>query len=252
MKTLLLASLFAAPMFPSVAFAQDLDDLDEDPDNDRGSKRNKKQKKAAVRERVEAEIIREVERGYYMKANIGATAYFINFASALRAGTALSLGFGGDIVDRERSSAAWEVGLYQGVHNGIHYEELGSALAAGQAGPQNLIQGDTRTFAAQASFEYSVYPWRRLGIGLRAGGGVMIAPLLMVREKFETEVCLGEWNLSVCPTVHSSPHPFVLAGPTFEYYTKLSHFSVGADVDFMYAIGWDLGMSATGYLKYTF
>ena len=44
----------------------------------------------------------------------------------------------------------------------------------------------------------------------------------------------------------------MFAGPTFEYYTKLSHFSVGVDVDVVYGIGWDLGLNATGALKYTF
>jgi hypothetical protein len=32
----------------------------------------------------------------------------------------------------------------------------------------------------------------------------------------------------------------------------MSHFSVGADVDAIYAIGFDLGVSITGALKYTF
>jgi hypothetical protein len=44
----------------------------------------------------------------------------------------------------------------------------------------------------------------------------------------------------------------VQGGPTFEYYTKLSHFSAGIDVDVFYAIGFDLGLNATGNLKYTF
>ena len=31
--------------------------------------------------------------------------------------------------------------------------------------------------------------------------------------------------------VHQSPHPVFFGGPTVEYYTKLSHFSVGLDAD---------------------
>ena len=52
--------------------------------------------------------------------------------------------------------------------------------------------------------------------------------------------------------VHDQPHPVVLGGPTLEYYTKLSHFSAGIDTDIFYAVGFDLGVSATGTLKYTF
>ena len=37
-----------------------------------------------------------------------------------------------------------------------------------------------------------------------------------------------------------------------EYYTKLSHFSVGADIDVLYMLGLDLALNPTGYLKYTF
>ena len=44
----------------------------------------------------------------------------------------------------------------------------------------------------------------------------------------------------------------VLGGPAFEYYSKLAHFSVGLDADIFYAIGFDLGANAIGYMKYTF
>jgi hypothetical protein len=44
----------------------------------------------------------------------------------------------------------------------------------------------------------------------------------------------------------------VLLGPTIEYYTKLSHFSVGMDLDVTYVLNFDLGISPLGYLKYTF
>jgi len=43
-----------------------------------------------------------------------------------------------------------------------------------------------------------------------------------------------------------------MGGLTFEYYTKLSHFSVGADIDAMYIVNFDLGISPTAYLKYSF
>ena len=44
----------------------------------------------------------------------------------------------------------------------------------------------------------------------------------------------------------------VLGGPAFEYYSNLAHFSVGLDADIFYAIGFDLGANAIGYMKYTF
>jgi hypothetical protein len=52
--------------------------------------------------------------------------------------------------------------------------------------------------------------------------------------------------------VHENPHFMGFAGPTLEYYTKLSHFSVGIDADIVYAYDFDLGAHFSGYLKYTF
>jgi hypothetical protein len=102
--------------------------------------------------------------------------------------------------------------------------------------------------------EFSFYPTRRFGIGLRAGGGVMFTPLLMGNGNpsgWVENVVAQTWG-GTGTTVHSTPHPTILVGPTIEYYTKLSHFSIGADIDFVYAVGFEGGIMATGYMKYTF
>ena len=80
----------------------------------------------------------------------------------------------------------------------------------------------------------------------------MLIPLLMHEDAFNKQVIPVDWGLTTDPTVHGQPLGVVQGGPTIEYYTKLSHFSVGADVDVSYIIGFDLGINATGYLKYTF
>ena len=139
---------------------------------------------------------------------------------------------------------SWELSFQQGVHNGAPWETQAGAIE-----PNRYIQGDTRTFSFLGSYEISAYPVRRIGLGFRVGAGLVLTPLLMVRDHYETEV-LGEWG--VRPPVHETPHPVVFGGPTFEYYTKLSHFSIGVDVDASYAIGFDLGLTTTGYMKYTF
>ena len=69
-------------------------------------------------------------------------------------------------------------------------------------------------------------------------------------EPYYTDEVINLWQVD--PGYHGTPHPIVMGGPTFEYYTKLSHFSVGIDADVFYAIGFDLGASVTGTLKYTF
>jgi hypothetical protein len=250
----------------ALTLAASPDALAQDEDSDYGSlddPGSKKKKKKPIDEEEEGsdevpgrrspkeDIVREIERGFYAKSALGTTVYLLNYGplgagtDVLRSGTAISLAVGQEFVDNEKNSMAWEVALAQGVHNGMHWEENSLMLCL----PTCAIQGDTRTFSGLVGIEYSLYPSRRFGVGVRVGGGVMIAPLLMYSEAYTRDVArVYGFDL----TVHKTPHPLGYGGPTFEYYTKLSHFSVGADVDVSYAVFFDLGVSATGYMKYSF
>lgn len=243
---LLALPLLLGLVAPSVALAQTTyDDLDETEEN---RKKEKVSKRKAI---ASAEVIREIERGFYAKAPIGSTLFLGTYGTSapvsgnpiLRPGTYLALAIGQDFVDQERSSIAWEIAFAQGVHNGEVFGDL-----VGQLDPGIIIQGDTRTLQGLASLEFSFYPGpsRRVGYGLRAGGGIMFAPYL-VNTEFFTQVTGAE-----LPAVHQQPHPMAFGGPTLEYYTKLSHFSVGADVDIGYYIGFDLTATIAGYMKYSF
>lgn len=206
------------------------------------------------------EVVREIVRGVYVKAAGGSTIYLMDRASPiLRPGTTINFTVGQDVVDKPKLSAAWEVTIYQALHNGLEYERQGALLQEGAIGPNRLIQGNSHNIALLVGGEVSGYVTRRFGIGGRLGGGVMISPLLMNRTAYDTRVIgtggtsPGEWGgPQNRPTVHERPLPVVYAGPTFEYYTKLSHFSLGIDIDAMFAIGMDLGIVGTGYFKYTF
>ncbi len=194
--------------------------------------------------------VKEVVRGLYAKSNVGTAIYLGRFRGFVDAGTAVALAAGYDFVDRSNLSAAVELSFTQGVHNGMEYwaqDDLG-CQAAGGAAP--CIEGDLRTYTFSLLVEGSFYPSRRLGVGLRAGGGVLFSPLLMDEQAYVDEV-LSDWGISD-PGYHGKPHVVVQGGPTIEYYTKLSHFSVGLDFDVFYALGFDLGLNSTGYLKYTF
>ena len=166
----------------------------------------------------------------------------------IRPGTSLGLAMGKDFVDQEKSSMAWEVFFNQGIHNGTYYEEQADA---GCASAGTCTQGDLRTYTFGALFEYSGYVGRRFGIGVRAGGGLLLSPLLMDATYWQEEVVGGAFG-GYDPGIHSAPHPVVMGGPTFEYYTKLAHFSAGLDVDAFYALNFDIGVGITGTLKYTF
>jgi len=234
MKTSLLLALTGLTV-SSTGFAQDYDDWEDS---------------AEAIEEV-APAVREVVKGSYAKANVGAAAYLLDFAGFVSAGTAVSMGYGQDFIDQETFSMAWEANFTQGIHNGLHYSGQGDAGCQGAGGAAPCLQGDLRTYTFTAAVEASTYFKRRYGLGVRVGAGALVSPLLIEDEAYLNEVVGGEFR-GYDPGYHGGVKPLVLFGPTFEYYSKLSHFSVGIDADIFYAIGFDLGVNATAFMKYTF
>jgi len=192
--------------------------------------------------------VREIVKGTFAKTNVGSGLYLGRFAGFVSAGTSIALAAGQDFIDQESMSMAWEISFFQGINNAAHYQEQADA-GCNQLG--NCIQGDLRTYTFVGLVEYSWYPSRRVGIGIRTGGGILFSPLLMNEKYYNEDVVQKAWQ-GYDPTVHKQPHPVVTGGPTIEYYTKLSHFSVGIDTDIYYAVQFDIGASITGTLKYTF
>lgn len=242
LPTILLASLIA----PTFAWAAGEDEPDED-------------RPAAKKGATKDVVVREIQRGPYIRTNVGTTAYIGSRRQILRAGTTLDISFGGDVVDKDKLSVSVEGTFSQALHNAaLTYDQQGVLLGQGQIGTNQLIEGDIRTFGALLGVEASAYPVRRFGVGGHLGGGVTFIPLLMNRQFYDQDVVGlsqgdGAWGgPQNRPKVHSGPKPTIYVGPTFEYYTKLSHFSIGADIDFVYTIGLDMGLKATGYFKYTF
>lgn len=247
MLVLALHAALTSPVFAPVALAQD-DEFGEEEDTSK-----KKKSRAAAAASDDAARVKEINRGLYAKAAAGVGMYFGGFNGFVSPGTNVTLAVGQDFVDTEKQSMAWEVGFVQGVHNGMSWEEQGDIVGCRHigVGPAPCTQGDLRTYGLQAAYEFSFYPARRLGVGIRAGGGLLFSPLLIESTSY-TEDVLGDTFDGVDPGMHNAPKPYVFGGPTLEYYTKLSHFSLGVDVDVIYGIGWDLGMNATGSMKYTF
>ena len=233
MRTLLTIAL---SLVATTAFAQGIENLD--------AADSKKKAKSS-----KEDVVREITKGTYIKAGAGSSQFFgiggTPYGQFLSPVIAMELGVGHEFVDNERLSVAGEFDIHQGLFNGPKEDELSGLPAA------VLFQGDLHTFTMLGGVEVSTYPGRRFGIGLRAGGGVMVAPLLMHPDKYNGTVVAEYWQGLASP-VHGNPLPLGFAGPTIEYYTKLSHFSIGLDLDVTYVIGFDLGLNGTGYLKYTF
>jgi hypothetical protein len=191
-------------------------------------------------------LVREVVRGYYFVANVGSVIYTNTHGYGGEGGLlspviATGLAVGSDFIDKERLSFAWQASFQQGLFNGPREEEL--------ADLPPFVEGDIHTFAGVGSVEASFYPTRRLGLGLRVGGGFMVIPLLMDQEIYQ-ETIVSVWGSPA--TLHENPLGMIVGTPTLEYYTKLSHFSVGVDVELSYVFEFDFGIAPSGYLKYTF
>lgn len=207
---------------------------------------------AASRRRARAggdEVIREIVRGYYLQSSIGSTVYAPYQGVQLGGQMALGIVLGSDFLDQERFSAAWEIEVAQALNNGP-----GSAIEVKAAGP--VVQGDVHTIAATGAIEASLYLSRRLGLGGRFGGGVLYAPILVNRGRNggpnvydDFRAAWGGQNA----TFHNGTLPMILVGATLEYYTKLSHFSIGgnADLNVLMPAG-VVSFRPVGYLKYTF
>lgn len=187
------------------------------------------------------EIVREIERGLFAKSNIGSTL-MIAPAGYLSGVMTVQLGLGQEFIDKERLSVAWEADFHQSLFNGPILEQLPAV--------NPVVQGDIHVLGGLGGLEVSTYPARRLGIGAMVQGGVFMAPVLMEPTAYQEEV-VAIWGVE--PAANAGPIPVVGVTPTLEYYTKLSHFSVGVDVAALYwvTIG-GFGISPTGYLKYTF
>lgn len=241
------ASVFAAglTLLPYVLPAAQAGVEDDATDFVEGDEEGKPKKKKGAAESAGA--IREITRGFYTKANVGAATYFGQLAPAVSTGTFVGITFGQDFVDNEKQSMAWEISLNQGLHNGLDYLSQ-SAAVCGSGAP--CTEGDLRTYTLAAAYEISFYPTRRVGVGFRAGAGVLYSPLLIPADPWANVVLPAYSDVDF--GWHNSPKPVFFGGPTAEYYTKLSHFSVGVDIDVFYGLGWDFGLNATGALKYTF
>ncbi|MBW1878505.1 MAG: adventurous gliding motility protein CglE [Deltaproteobacteria bacterium] len=251
LRLALLLSLLVPLSAPTSAFAQGYEDLDETGGED-GKKKKRRDRRSLMAE-LEKEVIREIVRGWYVRAGAGSGAYFGRYGTVAGYGSVLSavsytpLVFGQDFVDNERSSMAWEFMVALSVYNGMSFQ----TQAALNLPSNRLIQGDTRMFGLIAAYEYSAYPSRRIGIGPRVGAGVMFSPLIMDREAFDRDVVSDAWN-GQSTVAHSRPHPLGFVGLQIEYYTKLSHFSIGADVDVAYQLDYDVNLRGAGWFKYTF
>ena len=128
---------------PATAYAQDIDDLDAD-ERAKVKKSKSKSKSKKESKQAAAEVVREIDRGFFLKAGAGMGGFLLTYGpisngfAVLNAGTTVSLSVGNDAYDTETTSMAWEVQFTGGVYNGMTADDQV------YYGAKNYIQGDTQ------------------------------------------------------------------------------------------------------------
>ncbi len=204
---------------------------------------------AAPMAHAKDDVVREVVHGGYLKASVGSTIFAGPRGSQgiVDPGTTLVISGGYDFYNASNFTVSGELSLYTSMHSGMDWQVQAGAITD----PNLRTQGDILLVGGLAMFQMNFFPTRRFGVGPRIGGGVNFAPLLIPEDEYLDKVIGGAYGGFGTP-VHDGTLPTVGGGVNIEYFTKLSHFSLGATVDVLYIVGMDVGVFPAGYFKYTF
>ena len=167
----------------------------------------------------------------------------------------MDFSFGYDVVDTLGFTLAVEGSFFQTITNGTGVSE---DLNRDRIGLPSPIQGDFRVFGAivgvRAGPNVGGKRVKRLNISGHAGGGIGYSPPLV---DLQDPTIAGRIASEFGGILQGRPLGLVQGGLGLEYYTKLSHFSLGLDIDFNVIIGGAspliaMGLATNIFVKYTF
>ena len=244
--------LLAVPLaVPSVAMAQE-DDPDEDypddddDDDDIEEDESPRERRAPPKRKRPT---REVVKGAYAKINLGPLFWLGDISPFVSSsGTEIDFSFGYDVLDRLKFTLTVEASFFQVISNG---DGVSVDLAFGSP-----IQGDFRIFGGMAAVRAGPNVGgrrvKRLAIAFHAGGGIAYSPPLV---DMQSQNVISRIAASYGFIMQGIPLGLVQGGMGLEYYTRLSHFSLGLDVDFNVILGGPvvaMGLATNAFIKYTF
>ncbi len=237
----------------------DGDDEDLELDRDK-SARDRRKERARTKKKKRA--TREVVKGLYAKINIGPLFWFgsikgdnVSRTGTSSTGTEMDFSLGYDIVDTLPFTLAVEASFFQVITNGTGVSE---DLNRDRIGLPSAIQGDFRIYGAivavRAGPNLGGKRVKRLNISGHAGGGIGYSPPLI---DMQSPTVAGRIASEYGAIMQGRPLGLVQGGVGIEYYTKLSHFSIGLDIDFNVIIGGPapligMGLATDIFVKYTF
>jgi hypothetical protein len=282
--SLLAVLLGVAVALPSAAFAQDEDDpqeedddepeeeeepeeegsMDEEDNKPSGVDLDREEETARARRQRETQEgrkkrpVREIVKGAYLKVNLGPLFWLpamSNFTNTT--GTEMDFSFGYDVVDTLGFTLSIEGSFFQVITNGhgVSMDPQSDPRAA-----NSPIQGDFRIFGGTASVRAAANIGgrrvKRFSISGHGGGGVGYSPALVDLTNPEVVARITFANSEGARYImQDRPLGLIQGGLGLEYYTRLSHFSVGLDIDFNVILGGPIvamGLATNAFAKYTF
>jgi hypothetical protein len=220
--------------------------------------------RARSTQKKKATMVREVVKGAYAKVNLGPIFWLPPISSSTNTtGTETDFAFGYDVVDRLSWTLSIEVDFVNIITNGcgvmadpgsggceyVATETNGDGIAG-----TSFIQGDFRILGGTANLRigpnFGGKRVKRASLAVQVGGGVGYSPPLIDIVSPNVQLRTGGG-----PLLQGRALGLITPGIGFEYYTKLAHFSVGADVDTSIIVGGPriaAGVALDFFVKYTF
>jgi len=225
----------------------DRDDEPEEPRARQGATRKKRKRKT-----------REVVKGAYLKMNVGPVFWLPPISNVTStSGTELDFSFGYDIVDKLPFTLTVEASFVTLVTNGTGINDEAAFQALLAAGIAPTIQGDFRVFGGTVNLRlgpnFGGRKTKRAHFCIQVGGGGGYSPPLIDLQDPVVQNRAAANGLGY--VMQGRFLGIITPGLGIEYYTKLSHFSIGLDVDADIILGGPsaaIGIGANFFAKYTF
>ena len=193
--------------------------------------------------------MREVVKGAYLKVNLGPLIWLPSISNyTSTTGTEMDISFGGDVVDTLNFTLSVEGSFFQVITNG---DGVSTEIGAQIGSP---IQGDFRVFGGIGGVRFAGNLGgkrvKRFSISGHVAGGVGYSPPLV--DLADTRVIS---RMAYGYIMQDRALGIIQGGAGLEYYTRLSHFSLGLDIDFNVLVGGPIpamGIGTNFFAKYTF
>ncbi|MCO4768817.1 MAG: adventurous gliding motility protein CglE [Deltaproteobacteria bacterium] len=228
--------------------ADDIDAPDDvEPERRQGTKKKKRRRKA-----------REVVKGAYLKINVGPQFWLPPIsAQTSTSATELDFSFGYDIIDRLPFTLTVEGSFTTLVANGTGVNDEAAFQQLLALGIAPTIQGDFRLYGGTVNLRFGPNfggkKTKRGNFSIQVGGGGAYSPALI---DLKDPIIINRMNANGFGYLMQGRFLGIITpGIGLEYYTKLSHFSLGLDVDANIIIGGPsiaIGVGTNFFAKYTF